>query len=151
MKEYGIAVLLGLALASLGLLQGCFLALVAGAGGAAAYGTAKYAGNTLEVDQAASLDKAWETANAALAELKMPAAASKKDEAYGRLEAGNARGQLVSVELQRKSDRVTRVRITVGTFDSTDNRAAARQIYDKMEALGGAGLPAGKPGSDPPP
>jgi hypothetical protein len=45
----------------------------------------------------------------------------------------------------RRSDSVTRLRITVGTFDSPENRVAAQQIYDKMKSQGEANSTAGKP------
>lgn len=151
MKDFITAVSMGLALASVGLMQGCFMALMAGAVGGAAYGTAKYAGNTLVVDHAGSLDRTWDAAGTALAELRMPAAASKRDAAGGRLEARNAQGQPVIVELRRKSDRVTQIRISVGTFDSTDNRSAAQQVYEKMKAVEEASPPVGKPIATSPP
>ncbi len=145
MKTFRAALLIGLALAALGSLQGCFLAVLAGAAGGTAYGTAKYMHNTLQVYQASPLDKTWDAANAALMELKMPVTASKKDEAYGKLEARNAQGQPVIVELLRKSDRVTRIRVTVGTFDSSENRVSAQQIYDKMKPLSDSSSTAEKP------
>jgi hypothetical protein len=145
MKTCKVVMLMGLALVALGPLQGCFLAVLTGAVGGTAYGTAKYVRNTLQVDQASPLDKTWDAANAALAELKMPVTSSKKDEAYGKLEASNAQGQPVSIELMRRSDSVTRLRITVGTFDSPENRVAAQQIYDKMKSQGEANSTAGKP------
>jgi hypothetical protein len=144
MKEFRTTVLMGLSLAAAGLMQGCFLALLGAAGGAA-YGTTRYVGNTLEVDQPASLDQTWQAANTALAELMIPASAARKDAAYGRLESHNAQGQPVTVELRRKTDRVTQIRITVGTFDSTENRAAAQQIYDKIKPLSEPNPPAKKP------
>ena len=141
MKILWAAVLLGAALAVLGALQGCFL----GGASGGTYGTVKYMRNTLQVYQAAPLDKAWDAANAALAELKMPVTASTKDGAYGRLEASNAQGQPVAVELLRKSDSVTRIRITVGTFDSAENRVSAQQIFDRMKPPGESSSLAEKP------
>jgi hypothetical protein len=94
----------------------------------------KYVNNTLDVTQEVSLDKAWKAANAALKELQMPVTASTKDGATGRLEAVNAQNQPVVIQTIRKTDTVTEIRITVGTFESTVNQTEAQQIYDKMKA-----------------
>jgi hypothetical protein len=121
-------------LAALSLLQGCFLLLVGGAAAGAAYGTVKYVNNTLQVTQNVNLDKAWQAANAALQDLQMPVTESNKDGASGKLKARNAQNQPVTVQLLRKTDTVTEIQITVGTFDSRENRTEARQIYDEMHA-----------------
>jgi hypothetical protein len=116
------------------LVQGCALLLVGGAAAGAAYGTVKYVKNTLHVTHDVSLDKAWSAANATLKELQMPVTSSKKDGASGKLEARNAQDQPVIIQTIRKTDRVTEIRITVGTFDSEANRAQAQLVYDKMKA-----------------
>jgi hypothetical protein len=123
-----------LVLAGMALVQGCALLLLGGAAAGAAYGTVKYVNNTLDVTQEVSLDKAWKAANAALKELQMPVTASTKDGATGRLEAVNAQNQPVVIQTIRKTDTVTEIRITVGTFESTANQTEAQQIYDKMKA-----------------
>ncbi|MGA2852915.1 MAG: DUF3568 family protein [Verrucomicrobiota bacterium] len=122
------------ALATMPLIQGCALLLVGAVAGGAAYGTVEYVNNTLHVTYAVSLDKAWSAANAALKELQMPVTASTKDGASGKLEARNAQDQSVTIQTTRKTDSVTEIQITVGTFDSAANRTEAQQIYDKMKA-----------------
>lgn len=122
------------ALAALPLVQGCALLLLGGVAAGAAYGTVKYVNNTLQVTQEVSLDKAWSAANTALKELQMPVTASTKDGASGKLEARNAQDQPVTIQMIRKTDRVTEIQITVGTFDSSGNRTEAQQINDKMQA-----------------
>jgi hypothetical protein len=121
-------------LAAMALVQGCALLLLGGAAAGAAYGTVKYVNNTLDVTHEVSLDKAWKAANAALKELQMPVTASTKDGATGRLEARNAQNQPVVIQTIRKTDTVTEIQITVGTFESTANQTEAQQIYDHMKA-----------------
>jgi len=133
-KSFKLLVVMLAALAMMPLIQGCALLLLGGVAAGAAYGTVEYVKNTLQVTQEVSLDKAWNAANAALKELKMPATASTKDGASGRLEARNAQDQPVVIQTTRKTDTVTEIQITVGTFDSTANRTEAQQIYDKMKA-----------------
>lgn len=122
------------ALAAMPLVQGCALLLLGGVAAGAAYGTVKYVNNTLTVTQEVSLDKAWSAANGTLKELKMPVTGSTKDGASGKLEARNARNQPVTIQLVRKADRVTEIKITVGTFDSSENRIEAQQINDQMKS-----------------
>jgi hypothetical protein len=121
-------------LAGLALVQGCGLLLLGGAVAGATYGTVKYVNNTLRVTHDVSLDKVWDAANGALKELQMPVTSSKKDGASGRLESRNAQDQPVIIQATRKSDLVTEIQITVGTFDSAENRTGAQQIYDAMKA-----------------
>jgi hypothetical protein len=116
------------------MLQGCALLLAGGVVAGAAYGTVKYAKNTLEVTQEVTLDKAWSAANGALKELQMPVTTTDKDGASGTLKARNAKDQPITIQLARKSDHLTEIQITVGTFDSTENRTESQQIYDKMTA-----------------
>jgi len=80
-----------------------------------------------------SLDRAWIAAKATLKELRMPVTSSKNDALSGHLEARNAQEQPVSIGLLRKTDKVTQIRISVGTFDTSANRDGARLIYDAMK------------------
>jgi hypothetical protein len=134
MKKFRLSLAVLVALATLPLIQGCALLLIGGVAAGAAYGTVKYVNNTLQTTQNVSLDKAWNAANASLKELQMPVTASTKDEASGKLEASNAQNQPVVIRLTRQTDSVTQIQITVGTFDSPENRTEAQQIYDKMKA-----------------
>ncbi len=119
---------------TLGLSQGCALLLLGGVVAGAAYGTVSYAKNTLQVTDHVSLDRSWAAANAALKELSMVVTSSQKDGASGRLEGRNAKNQPVVIELMRQTDSVTEIEVTVGTFDSKDNRTEAQLIYDRMKA-----------------
>jgi len=133
-KNIKLSVLLFAALAALPLVQGCGLLLLGGVAAGAAYGTVKYVNNTLQVTHDVSLDRAWKAANGSLKELEMPVTASNKDEASGKLDAMNAKNQPVSIRLTRKTDTVTEIQITVGTFESSENKTEARQIYASMKA-----------------
>lgn len=132
-KSFKLSVIMITALAAMPLIQGCALLLLGGVAAGAAYGTVKYVNNTLQVTQDVSLAKAWNAANAVLKDLQMPVIASAKDGASGKLEARNVKDQPVVIQLIRKTDSVTEIQITVGTFDSSDNRTEAQQIYDKMK------------------
>ena len=134
MKTFKLSVFMVAVLTAMALVQGCGLLLLGGAAAGAAYGTVEYVNNTLQVTQNVSLDKAWDAANAALKELQIPVTASTKDGASGKLEARNAQDQPVVIQLTRKTDSVTKIEITVGTFDSSENRTETQQIYDKMKA-----------------
>ena len=129
MKIFKSVTLTVCVLAAATLFQGCCLLLLGGA----TYGAVKYAGNTLQVTHDVSLDNAWHAANAALEKLGLPVTSSKRDQMSGHLEARNAQEQPVSIDLLRKTEKVTRIRIVVGTFDTTANRADAQQIYDAMK------------------
>ena len=134
MKTFKLSVLMVAVLTAMALVQGCGLLLLGGAAAGAAYGTVEYVNNTLHVTHDVSLDKAWNAANAALKELQMPVTASTKDGASGKLEARNAQDQPVTIQTIRKTDSVTEIQITVDTFDSSENRAEAHQIYNRMKA-----------------
>lgn len=115
-------------------LQGCALLVVGGAAAGVAYGTVKYVDNTLQVTHEASLDRVWQAANGAMKDLQFPINTSKKDGSSGILQSRNAQGQPITVQAIRKGDKLTEVKITVGTFDSADNRTKAQQIHDKLKA-----------------
>jgi hypothetical protein len=130
MKPFKVVVFAMSLVAVMALYQGCALLLVGGA----TYGAVKYVDNTLQVTHDVSLDRAWNAANATLKELQIPVTASKKDAMSGHLEGRNAQEQPVSIDLLRKTEKVTQIRIAVGTFDTAANRAGAQQIYDAMKS-----------------
>src|SRR5262245_40401343 len=122
------AALLGGALA----LQGCALFVVGVAAGAGA-GAVSYAGNELRVTQEASMDRAWEATKGSAEELQYSIVSSKthKDATGGILIAHNAKDQSIQVRLVRQSDRLVNMRIRVGVFSTSANRAAAQLMYEK--------------------
>jgi len=133
MKIFKVAILPVCILAAVTLFQGCALLFVGAVVGGATYGTVKYVGNTLQVTHEVSLDNAWHAANAALKTMEFPVTSSQKDASSGHVVARNAREQRVNIDLLRETEKATQIRIAVGTFDTTANRAAAQQIYDAMK------------------
>ena len=115
--------------------QGCAL-FVVGAAVGAGVGTASYMGNELRITREVTLDDAWTAANDAVKQLEFRVDKTKtvKDAMSGTLEAMTAQNQPVHVQVLRQSDKLTEIRIRVGTFDTTANRQSAQLVYDKMKA-----------------
>ena len=134
MNRAKLSLVITSALAAMALLQGCALLLVGGAAAGAAYGTVKFVNNSLESSQTVQIDRAWDAANAALKEMQIPILTANKDATYGKLEARNAHGQTVTIQVTRGSSESTNIKITVGTFDTAENRSQAQLIFDKMKA-----------------
>lgn len=132
LKNVAIAVVL---VSSLVATQGCVLFVVGAVAGGAA-GTVSYVRNELHSTQEVSIDRAWSAANAAVQELQFSVIASKssKDATGGTLTARNAKDQPVRIQLVRSTDRLTEIRIRVGTFDTTANRSAAQLVWERMKA-----------------
>jgi len=132
LRRTGVCVaLLAIAVA----LQGCLL-FVAGAAAGAGVGVVSYSGNELRVTREVGVDRAWEAVEGALQELQWPVIAGEthKDAAGGALMARNSNDQPVHVQLARQSDRLTEIRIRVGTFSTAANHAAGQLLYEKMKA-----------------
>ena len=117
------------------LAEGCALLFVGALAGGAAAGTVSYIGNGLQVVQEVSVDKAWSAAYATVNELQFRVISEKstKDATGGLLLSKNAKDQTVRIQLFRQSDRLTEIRVTVGSFDTAANRATAQLVYDKMK------------------
>lgn len=114
--------------------QGCAIMLVGAAAGVAAGGAVSYYGNELRTVQEVTVDKAWTAAQATASELQftIDPSRSHKDGTGGVLFSRNANSQPIVIQLLRQSDRLTEIRVRVGTFDTTANRQAAQLVYDKM-------------------
>ena len=114
--------------------QGCALFLV-GAGVGAGAGTVSYLGNELRATQEVNADRAWNAANAAMQDLQFRVIQDKtvKDATGATVYGRNAKDQPVRIQLIRQSDRVTEIRVRVGTFDTAANREIAELFYDKMK------------------
>jgi len=113
--------------------QGCALFIVGAAVGAGV-GTASYVGNGLRITRETSLDRTWSAANDAVKDMEFRVDKSKtlKDAMSGTLEAMTAQNQPVRIQVLRQSDKLTEIRVRVGTFDTTANRQSAQLVYDKM-------------------
>jgi hypothetical protein len=122
-------------LAGLFVTQGCAL-FVVGAAVGAGVGTASYMGNELRITREVTMDQAWSAANDAVKDLQFRVDQTKtvKDAMSGKLVAMTAQSQPVRIQLIRQSDRLTEIRVSVGTFDTTANRQSAQFVYDKMKA-----------------
>lgn len=113
---------------------GCALLLVGGVVAGAAYGTVSYVNNTLQVTENVSLERAWKAADGALQSLSIPVTKTQKDGLSARMEGHSAENQPVIIKLTRQSDTMTKIEVSVGTFDSKANRAEAEVVYDRMKA-----------------
>ncbi|MBM3858907.1 MAG: DUF3568 family protein [Verrucomicrobia bacterium] len=116
--------------------QGCALLLVGAAAAGGAVGAVSYYGNELQTIQEITLDKAWTAAQATANALqfKTEADRSRKDGIKGILYCRNADSQPVLIRVIRQSDKLTEVRIRVGTFDTASNRHAAQTVFEKMRS-----------------
>jgi hypothetical protein len=124
----GVCLLVGMIV-----VQGCALFAVGVVAGAAA-GTVSYAGNELRTTQEVSLERAWDAANGTVKELQFTMVETRKDGLRGILRARNTQDQPIVIQTIRKSDRLTEIRVKVGTFHTSANRAGAQYTYDKIRA-----------------
>ena len=110
---------------------GCGLLVVGAAAGA---GTVAYVGNELRVTRDVGLDHAWEAANAAMKDMEITVIPSetRKDKMGGIVQGRNANDQLVRIELTRRSEKTTEIRMRVGLFETPENRSATQLLYDTM-------------------
>jgi len=117
-------------LAALGaalLLTGCVAVVVGGAAGA---GTYAYIKGELKVSESCTLDQAWSASQAAMKDLEFTVTTKQKDALQGRLVAHTATDKKVEILLKKLSDKVTEVRIRVGTFGDED---LSKVIIQKIE------------------
>ena len=114
--------------------QGCALFVVGAAVGAGA-GTVSYMGNELRATRDVTVDQAWSAANAAMQDLQFRVIQGEtfKDATGGTVYGRNAKDQPVRIQLVRQTDRMTEIRIRVGTFDTAANRTTAQLVFDKMK------------------
>ncbi len=94
---------------------GCAAVLLAG-GAAAGAGTVAYVRGDLESTEELTLDQAWSASRAALADLDLTVTATEKDGTSASVTARGADERRILVTLQRRSDRLTHLRIRVGIF-----------------------------------
>ena len=123
------ALALGAALAATG---GCFLVAV-GAAGAAGAGTVAYVRGELD----AVLDRPYEavvgSANDALSQLQFAKVSESKDAFTADLIARTADDTKIELQITRKADRLTEVKIRIGVFgDEAKSRAILDQIKTNL-------------------
>ncbi|HMN42300.1 MAG TPA: DUF3568 family protein [Phycisphaerales bacterium] len=108
---------------------GCYSSASAGAGDAAA--TFNKATGNLTATTNSTLDAAFDAAQGAMNDMGYSTSEAKKDYLQGIIKAREADGGLVSVELERKADKVTQIEVGVGAFG---NESKARLILEKILA-----------------
>lgn len=112
-------------------LAGCAALAVGAAGAAAGVGTYAYVSGRLETIIEAPIDRAWDATRSAVEDdLGFAVERAEHDALKGELRAKQADGTNVRVNLERKGDNLTEVRIRVGTFG---DEAQSRLIMDKIE------------------
>lgn len=100
-------------------------------GAAAGVGTYVYVSGRLETLLEAPIDRVWLATRGAIADdLGLRVEKAEQDAMKGELRAKQADGTTVRVNLERKGDNLTEVRIRVGTFG---NEAQSRMILDRIE------------------
>jgi hypothetical protein len=123
-------VLIALLASIVALTSGCLL-FVAGAAAGAGVGTYAYVSGELRSSEAVKLDKAWNAAQAAMKDLGYTVTEKQKNGLEGKLIARGPGDKKVQVNLVKKSDTVTEIRVRVGTFG---DEGLSRQILDKIKS-----------------
>ena len=100
----------------------------------AGVGAVAYYNNELVATRDVTVDRAWDAAHAVMKEMEYTVipAETHKDAAGGVVQGRNAKDQVVSVKLIRKTDKSTEIRVRVGLFATSEGRAAEQMIYDKL-------------------
>jgi hypothetical protein len=115
--------------------QGCVPLLVVGVAAGAAAGTVSYVSNELRVVHDVSVDRAWDAGLGAMKEMQFVVLTpeSRKDGTGGIIRGRNAKDQPVTIQLLRQSERMTEIRVRVGTMNTAANRDAAQLLYNAMK------------------
>ncbi len=111
------------------LLPGCILAAAVVVAAAVTAGAVVYANNVASCEYGAPLDRCWEAAQAAVADLSYPAGTRSKDHEYGEIKTKAADGRQVVVVIRKTGDATTRVEVRVGDFESDRNRESAEAVH----------------------
>jgi uncharacterized lipoprotein len=127
---------IGLVLLALSLnLSGCAAALLAGAAGGAAVGTAAYVEGEHSQVYNANPDRTWVATLAALKEMNIRVDNSNKDALGGNIEAKRADGTDVKIKEEPVEGGKTQVKVRLGTFgDQAGSEAIQRRIATKLRA-----------------
>jgi hypothetical protein len=106
---------------------GCAALVVGGAAGA---GAVAYVRGELKSLEDVTVAQAWVAAKQAMSDLEFSVTSEEKDAFNGQLIARGASDKKITVNLARKSDVVTEVRIRVGTFG---DEAMSRKILETIK------------------
>jgi hypothetical protein len=85
-------------------------------GGATGAGTIAYVGGELKTVEDVSLKRAWNATQKAMKDLEFTITSKDKDAFNGKLIAKGATNRTIKIKLKRESNRLTEIRIRVGTF-----------------------------------
>ncbi|MBI5774531.1 MAG: DUF3568 family protein [Verrucomicrobia bacterium] len=111
------------------LFTGCVAPLlVAGAAGAGGYA---YTTGKLVFTEAVTLDNAFKASEKALKDLELTPEGKQKDTVTAKMEAKTAKDQTVRIDLEKKGEKITEIRIRVGVFG---DEAYSRKIYERIKA-----------------
>jgi hypothetical protein len=115
------------------MVQGCVPLIAAGAGAAAAGGTIAYTEGSLDTTYAASVDRTWNAAMAALKDSQLSVTEQRKDIAHATIKAKRADNTPVTVSMDQAGPNTTAVKIRVGTFGDEDlSRAINSRIASHL-------------------
>ncbi len=114
----------------LGFTGGC-AALLIGGGAAVGAGTVAYVRGELKATDEVSLDTAWNAAEDAMKDLQFIVVDQHKDALQAKLKARTATDRRVVILLKKQGERLTDIRIRVGTFG---DQSLSRLILDKIKA-----------------
>jgi hypothetical protein len=120
-----LAALLATALAG----SGCAVFLVGG-GAAIGGGSVAYVTGELKATEEAPLAKVWDATDKAMKELEFKPTLQQKDAVSARIVARTAADKKVEVNLARVTDKLTEVRVRVGTFG---DESLSRLILQKIQ------------------
>jgi hypothetical protein len=112
-------------------IAGCAAALLAGAAGGAAVGTAAYVNGEHSQVYNANADRTWQATMAALKDMNIRVDKSNKDGLGGTIEGERADGTNVTVKQEPAENGNTQVKIRVGTFG---DQAASEAIQQRIAA-----------------
>jgi hypothetical protein len=111
------------------LLSGCALFLV-GAGVAAGIGAVSYANGELRVSEEASVSATYNATLKTMSDLQFKVVDQQKDALAGKIVSKRGDGTPVTVHLKQQTDKITEIRIRVGTFG---DESLSKLIYDKIK------------------
>lgn len=110
--------------------SGC-AAMLIGGGAAAGVGTVAFIKGELRSTEQAALDQVWPAVISAMGELEFNVIQQTKDAVFAKLIARTSDDKKVKIDLIKKSDTITEIKIRVGTFG---DQSLSRMILDKIKA-----------------
>ncbi len=109
---------------------GCAYLVAAGAGAAAGVVTYKYISGELRVQYPYPLEKVWYATEEAVKDMGISVTERARDTFSGSLKGKTATGTPVSIKAKQLEERVTLIKIRIGTFG---DEAASMRIKDAID------------------